>query len=186
MEGGPGVSAYLPSWKDVAEVVFSPTNEDADMVDEAYRVYLEDFGDEEAATAQLHMVYEDSYKDFRKIARGFTVPLRIYRSVTLSDPDALRIDPIGEYWTWDGRTAEPYAADLYGYDLYEPYLLVGEVAPEDVNWLDTAVRNTVRASEKEITVKPGHRVRLLAVLDPDGNVVSTEVREARANPRRRC
>jgi len=29
-------------------------------------------------------------------------------------------------------------------------------------------------------------VRLLAVLDPDGNVISTEVREARANPRRRC
>ena len=182
MEGGLGVSAYLPSWKDVSEVVFSPTNEDADMVDEAYRVYLEDFGDEEAATDQLHMAYESEYKGFREVARGFTVPLRIYRSVTLSDPDTLRIDPIGEYWTWDGRTAEAYAAD----DLYEPYLLVGEVAPEDVNWLDTAVRNTVRASEKEITVKRGHRVRLLAVLDPDGNVISTEVREARANPRRRC
>ena len=127
------------------------------------------------------MVYEESYKAFREVARGFAVPLRIYRSVTLADPDALRIDPIGTYWTWDGRSAEPYASD----DLYEPYLLVGEVAPEDVNWLDTAVRNTVRPTEKEITVKRGHRVRLLGVLDADGNVVSTAVVEARANPRRR-
>jgi len=114
------VSAYLPSWKDVAEGVFSPTNEDASLVDDAYFAFFEDFGEEEAATDQLQMVYEDSYKAFREVARGFTVPLRIYRSVTLSDPDTLRLDPIGEYWTWDGRDAEAYNAD----DMHCPYLLV--------------------------------------------------------------
>lgn len=179
MVGGPGVSAYLPSWKDVSEGVFSPTNEDSWLVDATYAHYREQGYDE--IREMVEEVYEGAYKEFREVAREFTVPLRIYRLVTLSDPDTLRVDPIGEYWTWDGRSAEAYNAA----HLYEPYLLVGEVEPENVNWLDTAVRNTVRESEREITVKRGHRVRLLAVLDPDGNVVSTGVREARANPRRR-
>ena len=181
MVGGPGVSAYLPSWEDVSKGVFSPKNEDADMVDMAFDHYREQGYDPDEICEILADVYKDVYRDFREVARGFTVPLRIYRAVTLSGPESLRLDPIGEYWTWDGRAAEAYAGD----DLYDPYLLVGEVSPEDVNWLDTALRNTVRQSEKEIAVKRGHRVRLVGVLDADGNVVSTEVREARANPRRR-
>ena len=188
MTGGPGVSSYLPSWRAVTKGIFDPFNEHDNWLGEehieAFVTYPRGHAYKEEARKRLQQeFYADTYKAFRKAARGFTVPLRVYRAVALASPDDLRLDPIGAYWAWDARYAKAWDADEYEEDIY---LLVGEVAPEDVNWFDTTVRNTVRPDEKEIAVKRGHRVRLLAVLDPDGNVISTEVREARANPRRRC
>lgn len=164
----------------------SPDNEDADMVQMLYNEYLEQgqYDEPGEITAQLEQVYGDEYRRFRTRAQTFTDPLRVYRMVRLRGPDDLRLDPIGRYWSWDARTVEPYGFDAYE-DRPNEFLLVGEVGAEDVNWFETALRNTVRASETEISVKKGRPVRLLGIIDRDGNVVSTEVREARANRGRR-
>jgi hypothetical protein len=185
MEGKDGGLARLvPPWREVSPVVMSPDNEDADMVRMLYSEYLDQGYEPDDIPMQLEEIYKGVYKDFRARAQTFTNPLRVYRMVQLRSPDDLRLDPIGRYWSWDARNVESYGFSGYE-DMPREFLLVGEVDAEDVDWFETTLRNTVRESEQEITVKRGHRVRLLAVLDEDGKVVSTDVREARANPRRR-
>ena len=179
-----GLERLVPRWREVSPAIMSENNEDADIVRMAYEEYLEQGYEPDDIPMQLEQIFADEYKQFRARAQTFTNPLRVYRMVRLRSPDNLRLDPIGRYWSWDARSVEPYGFDGYE-DMPNEFLLVGEVDAEDVDWFETTLRNTVRASEKEITVKRGHRVRLLGVLDADGNVVSTEVREARANPRRR-
>lgn len=181
-----GLAHLLPRWGEISRAVMSPDNEDADIVQMLYDEYLEQgyYDEPGEITAQLEQVYGDEYRRFRAHVQTFTDPLRIYRTVRLRSLDELRLDPIGRYWSWDARTVEPYGFDNYE-DRPEEFLLVGEVAAEDVDWFETALRNTVRAPETEITVKRRHPVRLLGILDRDGKVVSTDVREAHANPRRR-
>jgi len=184
MDGGAGVERLVPRWSDVFPAVMSPDNEDAEIVQMAYENYLEQGYEPDQIPEAIGEIYRDQHAQFRTTAQTFTNPLRIYRMVRLNDLDSLRLDPIGTYWSWDARTVEPYGFDAYE-DMPNEFLLVGEVGAEDVNWFETALRNTVRASETEISVKKGRPVRLLGIIDRYGNVVSTEVREARANRGRR-
>ena len=180
-----GLARLVPRWSEVSPALMSPDNEDADMVQMLHDEYLEEgYYEPDEIPMQLEQVFGDEYRRFRANAQTFTNPLRVYRVVRLRSLNDLRLDPIGSYWSWDARTVEPYGFDNYE-DRPEEFLLVGEVAAEDVDWLATTLRNTVRASETEITVKRRRPIRLLGILDKDGKVVSTDVREARANPRRR-
>lgn len=185
MEGKDGaVARLLPRWSEVSPALMSSNNEDADIVQAVYDDYLEQgYLEPEEIPEQVEQVFGDEYRRFRSYAQVFTNPLRVYRMVRLRSPDDLRLDPIGEYWSWDARSASPYGYDGYDDEMPNDFLLVGEVAAEDVDWLETALRNTVRESEREISVKRRRPIRLLGILDKDGKVVSTDVREARANPK---
>jgi hypothetical protein len=180
MGGGAGLERLVPRWSDVFPAVMSPDNEDAEIVQMACENYLEQGYDPDQIPEAIGETYRGEHAKFRARAKTFTDPLRIYRMVRLNSPNDLRLDPIGTYWAWDARNVEPYGFSDYDQS-GENFLLVGEVAADDVNWFETTLRNTVRASEQEITVKKGRPVRLLGIIDRDGNVVSTEVREARAN-----
>jgi hypothetical protein len=125
-----------------------------------------------------------AYLAFRRDVLKFTDPLVLFRAVNVPSLPSIRMDGVGVYWTYDPRFAREYqqgGRDQHPDDLK---ILVAVVRPEDVNWPASLALNMWADTEKEIRLKPGAPVKIIAIYDGDGELVSAREREARANPRR--
>lgn len=181
MEGsGEVVRRFFPrTWAEVKRMVAEGSPRDpeiGDLFEQAFPIDL----------AWAHEPTKKSmYAEFRKQARKFTDPLVLFRGISVASLPALRTDGVGVFWTYDPRYAREYMGAWKSTAEEEDLkILVGVVNPEDVDWPITLALNMWGDVEREIRLKPGAPVKIIAIYDGDGELVSAREREARANPRR--
>jgi len=89
--------------------------------------------------------------------------LRIYREVTATNIESIKLDPVGIYWSWEESVAEAHwGAYQAG---YREYLIVGEVDIDNVNWIETMYANSdlSSAEEREIRLILGSPVDVIEI-----------------------
>jgi hypothetical protein len=180
MESGDGSVAarFLPpTWEEVQRVVLANASRDTevgDLLETAFTTH--GFGEWR----------RKQYLTFRRDVLKFTDPLVLFRAVNVPSLPSIRTEGVGVYWTYDPRYARDYMAGSKSAARPEDMkILVAVVRPEDVDWPLTIALNIWADTEKEIRLKPGAPVKIVAIYDGDGELVSERVREARANPRTR-
>jgi cation transport regulator ChaB len=170
--------------------------ENGDLFREAFDAALEERGyadyedlpeDEELLDEVKEVAWaslKHGYSDFKRIVRGFTNPIRIFRAVDLVDVTALRTDALGVYWTWDKGSAESYWADRR--TKKKTFIIEALVDPAAVDWGRTLIANMSLYFENEVTLLEGAPVHVVAVYDVAAgeDVVARGAFDARANPRR--
>lgn len=109
------------------------------------------------------------------------VGTKVYRAVRLDALDDLRLEHLGFYWTWDEEAAEPYWGKGYGKD----YILEGVVDQEHIDWERTLRANAINPDEKEVFIKDGSPIYVVAVREAGYDEILLGGFRARANPRRR-
>jgi hypothetical protein len=144
--------------------------------------------DEELEEAVWDYLGDVVYADFALEVQKFTTPIRIFRAVALTavgGVDTLRTHELGVYWTWDKYAAEPYWGGVeHPARETTTFVIEALVAPADVNWESTLIANMTRPEEKEVTLREGAPVRVVAVYDLSAKERVRGNFNARANPRR--
>lgn len=135
---------------------------------------------EDATEAELLEAAWQAYYDWL-VARISDFGTTVYRAVRLKSLDDLRIDRLGDFWTWDADAAEPYWAEGTGGD----YIIEGIVSREHVDWEKTLYANALLPDEKEIFVMDGAPVYVVSVKEMGYDEVLRGGFNARANPRRK-
>jgi hypothetical protein len=115
------------------------------------------------------------------VARISGFDTKVYRAVRLKSLDDLRIDRLGDFWTWDEDAAEPYWAEGAGGD----YIIEGIVSREHVDWEKTLYANAILPDEKEIFIKVGAPIYVVSVKEMGDDEVLRGDFNARANPHRK-
>ena len=106
-------------------------------------------------------------KTYKETVRGYMRdkwPLPIFRCIAVDSPEAIDTTHVGTSWTYNADSAEPY------YGKYGPgrgiYVLVAQVRPDQVNWLETIAMNMMpNDTECEVTVKEGEHIEILGIMD---------------------
>ena len=178
MESGDGSVAarFLPpTWEEVQRVVLANASRDTevgDLLETAFTTH--GFGEWR----------RKQYRAFRRDVLKFTDPLVLFRAVNVPSLPSIRTEGVGIYWTYDPRYARDYMAGSKSAARPEDMkILVAVVRPEDVDWPLTVALNIWADTEKEIRLKTGAPVKIIAIYDGDGELVSARERDARANPR---
>jgi hypothetical protein len=144
--------------------------------------------DEELREAVWDYLGDVVYADFALEVQKFTTPIRIFRAVALAavgGVDTLRTHELGVYWTWDEYAAEPYWGGIkHPARETTTFVIEALVTPADVNWESTLIANMTRPEEKEVTLREGAPVRVVAVYDLSAKERVRGAFDARANPRR--
>jgi hypothetical protein len=145
--------------------------------------------DEQLREAVWDYLGDVTYADFALEVRKFTNPIRIFRAVALAavgGVDTLRTHELGVYWTWDEYAAEPYWGGVeHPARETTTFVIEALVAPADVNWESTLIANMTRPEEKEVTLREGAPVRVVAVYDLSAKERVRGEFDARANPHRK-
>jgi len=139
-----------------------------------------DISEDATETERLEAAWQAYYEWL--VTRISDFGTTVYRAVRLKSLDDLRIDRLGDFWTWDAYAAEPYWAEGTGGD----YIIEGIVSREHVDWEKTLLANVFLPDEKEIFIKVGAPVYVVSVKDMyGGEEVLRGGFNARANPHRK-
>jgi hypothetical protein len=149
---------------------------------EAWDDPLEDDELREKTWAYLNNYYNDLVRHVNR----FTNPIRIFRAVGLvNGVETLRTDALGVYWTWDREFAEVYWSSDER-ETTTTFVIEAHVDPADVDWEGTLLAYMTYLSEREVRLREGAPVHVVAVYD-FSTPERVQVRgafDARANPRR--
>lgn len=105
--------------------------------------------------------------------------IKIYRAIKFTkkkkkDTYEIIVDEfgrLGNYWSWEQGTEEPYWADGKG----EVYTIHALARPEDVNWLSTIAKNAYGLNyEKEVELKNNVWVKVYAIQPWSNNLKQDE------------
>jgi len=169
--------------------VFLEAEERVQESQEAWDDPLEDDELREKTWAYLNNYYNDLVRHVNR----FTNPIRIFRAVGLvNGVETLRTDALGVYWTWDREFAEVYwSSGEHGgigpRRTTTPFVIEAHVDPADVDWEGTLVAYMTYLSEREVRLRKGAPVHVVAVYD-FSTLERVQVRgafDARANPHRK-
>ncbi len=138
---------------------------------------------------------EGRYEDFVAAAADFTDPLVIFREVNAPTFDAIRLRPrldgglsegasraawsegakrrvnpgLGVWWSYQPEAAEAHWAPSDSGPAQD-WLVIGEVAASDVDWLETLSAACEAPYEREVTLKRGAPVRVIRIRSDEGVV----------------
>jgi GNAT superfamily N-acetyltransferase len=105
----------------------------------------------------------ERYNDLLDQHMSWSLPLTVYRVLTLQDIKDIKTKGIGVYWSWDEDAAEAHWGH-FGQG-FQNYTLKAQVQEKDVDWTGTMWANLdpdLGEDEKEIRLKSGARPLLLA------------------------
>lgn len=129
--------------------------------DKAYNDFLIDKVSEKISEFEDNIQVEDNL-------------IKVYRAIKFTrkkDKDPYEVivkefGRLGNYWSWEQGTEEPYWADNDG----ETFTICALARPEDVNWLSTIAKNAYGLNyEKEIELKNNVWVKVYAIQPWENN-----------------
>jgi len=113
-----------------------------------------------AVTGLVSAKVQDYYDQLVDFYEGMAFPATLYRVVALSKIEALRMENIGESWTWDEHSAEEFLPGNHG-----RFMLKASVPYESVDWHETLKLNLDRGIgevENEVRLKFDAPMELVA------------------------
>ena len=87
-------------------------------------------------------------------------PLKIYRALSVNNINQINYNNLGNHWTFDKNSAEPYSGD-YSKDTI---ILEGEVMLQDIDIITTIVYNMLIPQENEIYVINPHNIKQINIV----------------------
>ena len=87
-------------------------------------------------------------------------PLKIYRALSVGNINQINYNNLGNHWTFDKNSAEPYSGD-YSKDTI---ILEGEVMLQDIDIITTIVYNMLIPQENEIYVINPHNIKQINIV----------------------
>ena len=90
-------------------------------------------------------------------------PLKIYRALSIGDGNKINYNNLGNHWTFNKDSAEPYSGDYSKNTI----ILVGEVMLQDIDIITTIAYNLLIPSENEIYVNNPSNIKLKEILKED-------------------
>ena len=87
-------------------------------------------------------------------------PLKLYRALSVGNINQINYNNLGNHWTFDKNSAEPYSGD-YSKDTI---ILEGEVMLQDIDIITTIVYNMLIPQENEIYVINPHNIKQINIV----------------------
>ena len=104
----------------------------------------------------LQLIYLIQFLKLNKLK----FPLKIYRALSVGNINQINYNNLGNHWTFDKNSAEPYSGD-YSKDTI---ILEGEVMLQDIDIITTIVYNMLIPQENEIYVINPHNIKQINIV----------------------